>query len=168
MKRLILVLLGFLPLPVGMSMHPSIRGVRWFPSVLIQQRWNPSFLYSLGALFVWFLIGMLTIKLSKNSRESILLLNTPAFIMLLLELYIYIVSTAPWRMLNWPFAVILGAHAFFYPIYGVVGIVYDIFIMHIFLGQGFANFVTSMAAFVCMAVVSHLGRVVAERRIKQS
>lgn len=77
MKRLLAVLLGFLPIPIGMLFQQMIFSIQ-LPLYNI--------LLSLGFLLFWMLLSRLLRKWLSSTRQTILLLNLPSFFFLILML----------------------------------------------------------------------------------
>lgn len=77
MKRLLAVLLGFLPIPIEMLFQQMIFSIQ-LPLYNI--------LLSLGFLLFWMLLSRLLRKWLSSTRQTILLLNLPSFLFLILML----------------------------------------------------------------------------------
>lgn len=77
MKRLLAVLLGFLPIPIGMLFQQMIFSIQ-LPLYNI--------LLSLGFLLFWMLLSRLLRKWLSSTRQTILLLNLPSFLFFILML----------------------------------------------------------------------------------
>ena len=92
MKRLLAVLLGFLPIPIGMLFQQMIFSIQ-LPLYNI--------LLSLGFLLFWMLLSRLLRKWLSTTRQPILLLKLPSFLFLILKLM--------------PFVCPAWINSFFYP-----------------------------------------------------
>lgn len=84
MKRLLAVLLGFLPIPIGMLFQQIIFSV---PVPIY------NILLSLGFLLFWMLLSHLLRKWLGSTRQTILLLNLPSFFFLILKLMPFVRPT---------------------------------------------------------------------------
>ena len=141
MKRIIPILIGFAPLPLGFLLN----------DLMINRDFLPPLLMGFLFLFAWFLFGMLSIKFVTRRKEAVLLLNTPAFLVLLLILFQEII-------LGRFFANIIGISSqFFYlPLMQLGAII--VRVTGVITISGSAS-----VAFVLMLIASYLGRRVAER-----
>lgn len=84
MKSLLAVLLGFLPIPIGMLFQQIIFSV---PVPIY------NILLSLGFLLFWMLLSHLLRKWLGSTRQTILLLNLPSFFFLILKLMPFVRPT---------------------------------------------------------------------------
>lgn len=80
-KRAALVAIGFFPLMLfGSYLHHLILTVFY-------DRMLPLFLIGVAVIAVWFVFGIISMRLVGSRREAVLLLNAPAFFVLLLVLF---------------------------------------------------------------------------------
>ena len=145
MKRVTLLLIGFLPLLFGIIQHHLMMTV--FFDTLI-----PGSLIGIAVLVIWFFIGILSIKFVSSKKEAIIFVNAPAFLVLLLILFQEIVLNAFWRN-----NIGLGTQFFYLPLIGLTR-----HLSLIFPIGSFSNM--SVLAFICLFGASYFGRVVVERR----
>ena len=142
MKRIILVLIGFAPLPLGFLTNFFMMYRNFMPRLIIM---------GILILVAWFIFGMLSTKLVAQRKEAVLLLNTPAILILLSLLLQELIL-----------------RRFFTNTIGTLVLYF--YLPVVSLGNIFAR-ITSVAsisggasvAFVLMLIASYLGRRVAER-----
>ena len=141
MKRVLLILIGLIPLILGYLLNYLM-----FISMI------PLFIIYFAVWIIWFIAGLISIKLVDRKTESILLLNTPAFLFLLLVLYQEIILSQYWPNL--------------------IGVIPQLFYTP-FIYIGFritpmfhSVFYAYIASFLIMLIVSFSGRLVSERRKK--
>lgn len=139
MKKIVLLLVGFLPLLFGYLLN-----------YLMMNGNIPLLLINIAMLIIWFFVGMFSIKLVDKKIESLLLLNAPAFIVLLLLLFQEIVLGQYW------FHPVGMATQFFY--LSVLKLALSITSM---LHRVFYAYII---AFLFMLITSCSGRIISERR----
>jgi len=146
MKRLILIVLGLVPLLVfGFSLNHLIMSV--FFDVI-----PPFMLIGVTVLVVWFGFGLVSVKLEGSRKAAIVLLNAPAFVILILILLQELVFRSFWLNI-----VGFGTQMFYLPLIG--------------LGSGLSAVLPGITtfslicsiAFVLLLLSSFLGRTSAER-----
>ena len=90
MKRIALLLMGFFPLLlIGYGLNHLIMTALYYNAVVY-------LLIGIAVLAVWFAFGMLSAKLTGSKKEAVLLLNAPAFLVLLLILVQELILRAYW------------------------------------------------------------------------
>ena len=141
MKKLILLLLGLFPIVLGYLMH-------YFINITL------FFIIYVAVWIIWFLFGMLSIKLVDRKIEAVLLLNSPALFFLLLALYQQMI-VGRW----WPNIASFLPQIFYVP-FSFVG-----FRITLMFHQEFDvlfNIGAFIASFTCMLIVSFAGRFTGE------
>jgi len=139
MNKLILLLIGIVPLLLG-----------YLINYLMFIGMMPLYIIYIAAWIIWFIAGMYSIKLIDKRIVSILILNIPAALFLLLVLYQEVVIGQYW--LN-----IIGLlpqlfySPFIYVGFRITPMFHQVFYAYI-------------ASFLCMLLVSFIGRFVGERR----
>jgi hypothetical protein len=137
MKKLIFLLIGIVPLILGYL-------VNYFMYISSA----PLFIIYFAGWIIWFFAGMYSIKLFDKKIEPLLLLNAPAFFFLLLILYQEI-----------------GVGYYWPNLLGVIPQLY--YTPFIYVGFSITQmlqrtFYACLASFICMLVVSFIGRFVGE------
>lgn len=90
MKKLVLLFLGFLPLPFGFLLNYILMSnVDMQSSMLFN-------IFSLVILVLWILLGYLTCKLGGSSFKSLAIIHIPALCVLLLLLFQELVQHSYW------------------------------------------------------------------------
>ena len=146
-KRAILVLIGFIPLLLfGYYLNHLLMTTFYY-------RDAPLSLIGVAIIAVWFVFGIISVKLVCSKIEAVLLLNTPAFIVLILVLFQEWVLTGFW--LN---QVGLATQMFYLPLVRF-GMVISGVIPRFILPIGSFG-IASAFAFLFMLGASYLGRVI--------
>ena len=141
MKKLILTLMGLFPIVLGYLMNYFINMTLFI--IIYVTVW-----------IIWFIFGMLSIKLVDRKIASVLLLNSPALGFLLLALYQQITLGQFW------FNIFGTLPQIFYVPFIVVGfMITQMFHQEIDVLFYIAAFVVS---FICMLIASFIGRLVGE------
>jgi hypothetical protein len=143
MKKLALFLIGFFPLLLGF-LNSSLMGLF---SVVI----------SLIILILWFFAGMISTRLSEKRAQALLLLNAAGIIYLLLLSYQLITEQ------DWVGTVGQASKLYFLPLIGTA------FQIMLPIGEAFTYAYlrySYIGAFLLTLLVSYLGRIYGERRIK--
>lgn len=144
MKKALIFILGWTPLLAGTVMNEMI---------MADLGILPPFLaVAVGTLLVWALFGALTVVL-KEKRSSLLLLDLPAAIVLLLVLYQELAMQQYWGN-----AVGMGTQLFYLPVLGVgfrltAGITHTMSPVYVL-------------SFLLLCAASLLGRLLGERRLR--
>ena len=152
MKRVVLLLIGFFSMPLGFLLNHIMMNVSFnLPLLLI----------SIAMLAIWFLISMVSVKFIFTKKETILLLNAPAFLVLILNLFQEYVLGHYWMNLAG-----VATQFFYLPFLGLG------FTLTSGLSSQIANFVYTatlayIVVFVCLILDTFLGCSVAERRAKE-
>ena len=150
MKRLVLIVIGLIPLPLGYLLNHLMMTV-WYSSI------PPMFLLCIAMYVIWFLISMISTRFFKKNIELIILLNAPAFIIMLLNLFQeYIIGH------YWMNFVGASTQFFFLPFIKLA------FTLTSGISSLLANVVYTttfayIAAFVCLILVTYIGCKVGER-----
>ena len=149
-NRAVLMLIGFFPLMLfGYYLHHLVLTTFYY-------REAPYFLIGVAVITVWFIFGIISVKLVGSKKEAVLLLNAPAFFVLLLVLYQEWVLSAFW--LN---QVGLATQMFYLPLVRF-GFVMSGILPRFILPIGSFG-IASAFSFIFMFGASYLGRVAIER-----
>ena len=144
MKRIILLLIGFLPLLFGYIQNHLMMTIFF-------DRMTPVFLIGIAVLTIWFFIGMLSKIFANSKKEAVILINAPAFLVLLLILLQEVVLNAFWSN-----HLGIATQFFYLPLIGFTRYLSFIFPIITFS-------LLSVIAFICLLGASYLGRVVVEQ-----
>ena len=148
MRKLLLVLLGLLPLPIGMMISSWILAN---PDRVIPGRT----LIGVAFLIFWVLIGYLTSKVEKKSANAAIFAHLPAFLMLI----IHQMRTLP-NLLGSNLD--LMAQYFFMPFIGVSSFLTGWFFR--LTGMPVSLGIYSVVSFLLMAIAYYLGSLLRIRR----
>ena len=152
-KRITLLLIGFFPLLLfGFYLNHLISTTYYYVA-------GPYFLFGVAVIAAWFVFGMISVLFAASRKEAVLLLNAPAFLILLLLLFQEWILERMW--LN---QIGFATQIFYLPLvrFGIViGGMLPRFILPI---SSFG--IASAIAFAFMVGASYLGRIVVERRMK--
>ena len=151
MKRAILLLIGFFSLPLGFLLNHLM---------MIVDFNLPLLLISIAMFAIWFFISMITVKFFASKKEVILLLNAPAFIVLLLNLFQEYILSHYW--MNY---VGLATQFFYLPFLGF-GFTLTSGISSLLASFVYTTTFAYIAVFICLICVTFLGRTVSDRRTK--
>lgn len=152
MKRIVLILIGFFPLlSLGYLVRHLLMTVfySYFPPHLF-------FVIGVAVLAVWFFVGLFSRKFFNSKIEPVILLNSSAFLILLLNLFQLVILHAHW------FNPIGGAtQAFYLPLLNFCSSL-------LFFIRELDMDIVCTFAFLCLFGSSYLGCVVSERLKKQA
>ena len=104
-------------------------------------------------LVIWFLIGTVSIKFVRSKMESLLLLNAPAFLMLLIRLCQTLVD-------DWPNFIGNATYHFYFPFFRLSSS-----LTFMFYRWAINDFLQYVVPFFGLLIFSFLGRTIAERRV---
>jgi len=139
LKKAILLLIGLSPVLVGFLLN-----------FLIMRLPMPMWFVGIIMLFIWFLAGKRSVELVEKRMEAVLLLNAPAFVVLLLLLFQEIVLERYWSSI-----IGIATQMFYLPFLG----------LSFFIGSVFHRiFYAYIFAFILLLPVSFYGRIKGERR----
>ena len=149
-KRAVMMLIGFFPLMLfGYYLHHLVLTAFYY-------REAPFFLIGVAVIAVWFVFGIISVKLVGSKKEAVLLLNAPAFFVLLLVLFQEWVLSAFW--LN---QVGFATQMFYLPLVRF-GLVISGILPRFILPIGSFG-IASAFSFIFMLGASYLGRATIER-----
>lgn len=141
-------MLGLIPFIIGFLMNQWI--VKNPESVL------PHKLISILFLAFWVLVGFTSSKFTKNLLKSSIIVNLPAFLMLLLNMYQQIIVGQYWTGAMGEFSQI-----YFLPLINITGSVVEFFMFFItfFTNQvhTISSWILSLTAFLLMFIAYYLG-----------
>ena len=140
MKRIIFLIIGSLPMPLGFLLAYLTLADQLLPLVLI----------GLGILAFWFLVGLLSANFFRTREGAMLFLNLPALLILILVIVQSLILQAFW--LN---PIGIATQYFYLPFLGISR----------FLGFFFTLSLHASAifAFICLLITSFAGRLVGEQ-----
>ena len=144
-----LVIIGLIPLPLGFLQNHIM---------MVANRLPPLLIISIAMLIIWFSISMLSKKYIKTKLETMILLNAMAIIALILNLFQeYVIGH---YFMNFIGTV---TQLFFLPFLSL-GFALTSGISNLLSGTIYTTTFAYIAVFVCMLLVSYLGRLAGERR----
>ena len=159
LKYVMLLLLGFFPL-------------YWFGHYMTYLMWNvytreagPYFLFGLAVIAAWFIFGMISKLLIKSRWRTILALNIPAFLVLILtqlirfEFFRQLISNSDWAM-----TINIEAQTFYLPLMRFGVVVLDTIPFLPFIDA----MLSPVIAFAFMVGFSYLGHFAAERLLRKA
>ena len=149
-KRIVCIAMGFFPMQLfGYYVNHLILNVYY--DVL-----PPYFLFGAAVIAAWFAFGMISIFLVRSRKEAVLLLNLPAFLVLMLIMFQEWVLAGMWMN-----QIGLAIQHFYLPILRLGVVLTNIIPRPI---MPVIYFSVSVAfAFICMLGTSYLGRRLSER-----
>ena len=148
MKRILLIIIGLIPLPLGFLLnHCMMNSNSNLPTLLI----------SIVMLVIWFFISMVSARFVSSKIETIILLNASAFLILLLNLFQeYIIGH---YFMNY-----IGVSTqFFYLPFLSLGFTITSGISSLLASILYTTTLAYIVVFMCLILVTWLGRKVGER-----
>jgi len=144
-KRIILLLIGFVPLMLfGFYINHLIPTVFAYTAGL-------DLPISIAVLVVWFIFGMISVLLVSSKKEALLLLNAPAFLVLLLIFFQELILGHMW--LN---QIGIATQMFYLPLV-LLGSIFGSLFPLVSFG------IISAISFIFLLCASYFGRITSER-----
>ena len=147
MKKILLVLIGLIPLPLGYLMNHLMMTVYYHKAL-------PAFMIGVVFLVAWFGLGYLTYNLAKSNKEAIMLAHSIAFVFLVLAV---IQEVFLRRYL--PNHIGISTQFYFMPLLNIASKFLRFFTFRMY--QGF------IVAFALMCSTFYLGRKVRKKRVNE-
>ena len=150
MKRTILILIGLFPLPLGYLLNYLLA----YTEIVV----TPGLLFFTGVvvLLLWFLMGIFSVRFFESKIEAIMLLNTPAVIILLISILFVILGREGMGYVG------LSPQFFYFPFLRM-GVVLLSGISNLLIGTYYTNTSDFMAT-LFLFLISFYGRRIGERR----
>lgn len=148
MKRIVLLVIGFLPLALGYLLNYLLYA---FPNTNFSV---VALIFSFALLITWFLFGKLSVKWIRSKHSAIIYLNLAAILTLLLILYQEIILRQ-----YWPNLLGLSAQYFYLPLLTPAFLLTPMF---------HSVYSAYICAFILLLVASYIGRIVGERQKKDA
>ncbi|MFY3792333.1 hypothetical protein ACOQFO_11725 [Ureibacillus sp. MALMAid1270] len=147
MKKLVLILIGFIPFVIGLQMNT------WLMEN--QDRVLPFEIIGIVFLIFWILVGFITSKFEKTPLKTAIIINLPAFLVLLLIMYQSIILGH-----TWPNLFGLATQMYFLPLVNISSKIIGILFFYVHIWSA------SLLAFLLMFVASYFGSYLRRRLVK--
>ncbi|CAM5199965.1 putative protein OS=Ureibacillus acetophenoni OX=614649 GN=SAMN05877842_11742 PE=4 SV=1 [Ureibacillus acetophenoni] len=138
MKKLVLILIGLIPFVIGIQMS------EWL--MQHQDRVLPFKIIGIVFLIFWILVGFITSKFEKTPLKTAVIINLPAFLVLLLIMYQSIILGHSWpNLFGW------ATQMYFLPLNNISSYIIGILFFYVHMWSA------CLLAFLLMFAASYFG-----------